>query len=79
LIVNDDDHLVEVRKIKLSLLRVSILLKEKSAPDKKSLCVREFFGKMDNLSKNKKVDCIWLRVGYVSKGRTLGKKWVQES
>jgi hypothetical protein len=58
LIVNNNDNLVEVRKIKLSLLRVSILQKENSAQDKKSLCVREKIGIMDNLSKKKKVDCV---------------------
>ena len=58
MIVNNNDNLVEVRKIKLSLLRVSILLKENSAQDKKSLCVREKIGIMDNLSKKKKVDCV---------------------
>ncbi len=81
MIVNNNDNLVEVRKIKLSLLRVSILLKENSAQDKKSLCVREKIGIMNNLSKKgglckpplRKGWWWWLKAGSVWKGRTKDK------
>ena len=89
MIVNNNDNLVEVRIIKLSLLRVWILLKENAAQDKKSLCVREKIGIMDNLSKKKEGGLCkpplrkwwwwWLRAGSVGKGRTKARGCVQES
>ena len=73
--VNNNDNFVEVRKIKLRLLRVSILLKENSAQDKKSICAREKIGIKDNLSKKKEGGLCkpplrkwwwwWLRAGSV--------------